>query len=446
MSQEETTSIPPKDKEMTIVQHLLELRNVMTKSILAIVVLFIVLFPFANELYLYISEPLTRFLPDDTSMIATGVASPFLTPFKLSLVLAVYLAMPFLLFQIWNFIAPALYEHEKQLVGPIMFFSSFLFYSGGAFAFYVVFPLVFGFLSTTAPDGVTIATDISLYLDFVIKMFFAFGIAFEVPIVVVLLILTGMAKPEKLRHIRPYIVVGAFIIGMLLTPPDVISQTLLAVPMWLLYEAGIIVGAWTLKVRKRRQEDDDNEEPASTTEKDPASSSNVQAEKQADKTVRPNMDPTNMPENLGNDDHDEDYNEQFDRRQTQDKLSQASEKASDYDPMYDDPDYDPYDMEDAVDLEDSEKSKIEQDQYDDRYADQVDDDLDWDAEFEKINSEMSALEKEYNEKQQRLKAEQAAQKKADDEKGDVEQNAATDDRQEEKQDENKQGAEPPKQT
>lgn len=256
------SALPPNDKEMTLVQHLLELRNSVTKGILAILVLFVILFPFANDLYIYISEPLSRFLPEGTSMIATGVASPFLTPFKLSLVLAIYLAMPFLLYQLWTFIAPALYKHERQLVGPLLFFSSFLFYAGGAFAYYVVFPLVFGFLSTAAPEGVTVATDIALYLDFVIKMFFAFGLAFEVPIVVVLLILTGMVSPQKLSHARPYVVVGAFIIGMLLTPPDIVSQTLLAIPMWLLYEAGIIVGRTVLKARKSKDDgaDDADEE------------------------------------------------------------------------------------------------------------------------------------------------------------------------------------------
>lgn len=260
------TALPPQDQEMTLVQHLLDLKNALTKGVISIIILFFVFFPFANELYLYISEPLTRFLPADTSMIATGVASPFLTPFKLSLVLAIYMSMPVLLYQFWSFIAPALYKHERQLVAPLLFFSSFLFYAGGAFAYYVVFPLVFGFLSTTAPDGVTIATDIALYLDFVIKMFFAFGLAFEVPIVVVLLILTKMVTPEKLSHSRPYIIVGAFVIGMLLTPPDIISQTLLAIPMWLLYEAGIIVGAIVLKARikakkEREQETDENDAP-----------------------------------------------------------------------------------------------------------------------------------------------------------------------------------------
>ncbi|BCN92403.1 hypothetical protein THMIRHAM_01880 [Thiomicrorhabdus immobilis] len=252
-------ALPPNDQEMTLVQHLLDLKTSLTRGILAIIVFFVFLFPFANEIYTYISEPLTRYLPEGTSMIATAVASPFLTPFKLSFVLSIYLAMPYLLYQLWRFIAPALYQHERQLVAPLLFFSSFLFYAGGLFAYYVVFPLVFGFLSQTAPEGVTIATDISLYLDFVIKMFFAFGMAFEVPIVTILLIVSGMTKPEKLSHARPYIVVGAFVIGMLLTPPDVISQTLLAVPMWLLFELGLIIGAIVVKKRSKNKIADDEE-------------------------------------------------------------------------------------------------------------------------------------------------------------------------------------------
>lgn len=262
------SALPPNDKEMTLVQHLLELRNTVTKTILAILLIFVVLFPFANEIYTYISEPLSRFLPEGTSMIATGVASPFLTPFKLSLVLSIYFAMPFLFYQLWRFIEPALYQHERKLIGPMLFFSSFLFYAGGVFSYYVVFPLVFGFLSGTAPDNVTIATDIALYLDFVIKMFFAFGVAFEVPIVVILLIVSGMVSAEKMAHARPYIVVGAFIIGMLLTPPDIISQTLLAIPMWILYEAGILVGARMVKRRKPAQEEDGDNDKNDETEQD----------------------------------------------------------------------------------------------------------------------------------------------------------------------------------
>lgn len=266
------SALPPNDQEMTLVQHLLELRNSVTKSVIAIAVMFLILFPFANDIYTFIAEPLTRYLPDNTSMIAVGVASPFLTPFKLSLVLAIYLAMPFLLYQLWSFIAPALYNHEKQLVGPVLFFSSFLFYSGGAFSYFVVFPLVFGFLSQTAPDGVTIATDIALYLDFVIKMFFAFGLAFEVPVITVLLILTGMVKPKAMSHARPYVIVAAFVLGMLLTPPDIISQTLLAVPVWLLYELGILVGRFTLK-RKGLDKDDAPQDQDDNFEHEPSAKS-----------------------------------------------------------------------------------------------------------------------------------------------------------------------------
>lgn len=263
------SALPPHDQEMTLVQHLLDLRNAVAKAVIAVLVLFLALFPFANDLYVYIAEPLTRFMPVGASMIAVGVASPFLTPFKLSLILAIYLAMPYLLYQFWTFIAPALYKHERQLVAPILFFSSFLFYAGGAFAYYVVFPLVFGFLSQTAPEGVTIATDISLYLDFVIKMFFAFGLSFEVPVIVVLLILTGMVKPEAMSHARPYVIVGAFVLGMLLTPPDIISQTLLAVPVWLLYELGVLVGTFIVK---RKGLDKDESENDAEVNSNPSSS------------------------------------------------------------------------------------------------------------------------------------------------------------------------------
>lgn len=308
---------------MSLVQHLLEFRNIMTKGIIAIIVVFVVLFPFANDLYVYLSEPLSRYLPEGTSMIATGVVSPFLTPFKLSFVLAIYISMPFLLYQLWLFIAPALHTHEKQLIAPILFFSSFLFYAGGAFVFYIVFPLVFGFLSTAAPDGVTIATDIALYLDFVIKMFFAFGFAFEVPVVVVILILTGMVSPEKLAHARPYVVVGAFVIGMLLTPPDIISQTLLAIPMWLLYEVGIIVGAF---VKKRRKTPEQREEEAEKAEQAQQNNRNENSNTKTDTKVSTEDDAEEKPNTYGlteeemdtryamqdGDDDDEDYDESFD--------------------------------------------------------------------------------------------------------------------------------------
>ena len=228
------------DKGQPLVEHLLELRTRLLHSVLAVLVVFAPLFYFANEIYVFVSEPLRQFLPEGTNMIATEVASPFLTPFKLTLVLAIFLAIPFILHQLWSFIAPGLYGSEKKIALPLLISSVILFYAGIAFAFFVVFPLMFGFFSNAAPDGVTIMTDINRYLDFVLKLFFAFGIAFEIPIATVLLVWTGATTVSNLRKKRPYIIVGCFVLGMLLTPPDVISQMLLAIPMWILFEAGIL--------------------------------------------------------------------------------------------------------------------------------------------------------------------------------------------------------------
>jgi len=238
---------PPVDEGQPLVEHLLELRTRLLHSILAILIVFAPLFYFANDIYIFISEPLRKFLPEGTSMIATEVASPFLTPFKLTLVLAIFISIPFILHQLWSFIAPGLYGNEKRIAMPLLVSSVLLFYGGIAFAFYVVFPLVFGFFTSAAPEGVTVMTDINRYLDFVLKLFFAFGIAFEIPIATVLLVWTGATTIENLRRKRPYVIVGCFIVGMLLTPPDVISQMLLAIPMWILFEAGIL---FALMIRK----------------------------------------------------------------------------------------------------------------------------------------------------------------------------------------------------
>lgn len=224
---------------MGFLSHLVELRDRLLKMVIAITLGFAVLFPFANTIYTFISGPLTRHLPEGSSMIAIDVASPFLTPFKLVLMLSVVLTVPFLLHQLWSFIAPGLYKHEKRLALPLLVSSVVLFYLGMAFAYYIVFPLVFGFFTRVAPDGVAVMTDINRYLDFVIMLFFAFGIAFEVPVATILIVMTGITTPDKLASMRPYIIVGAFVIGMLLTPPDVISQVLLAVPMWVLFEVGL---------------------------------------------------------------------------------------------------------------------------------------------------------------------------------------------------------------
>ena len=223
-----------------LVDHLIELRTRLLHAILAVLIIFLPLFYVANDIYAYISEPLRQFLPEGATMIATDVASPFLTPFKLSLVLSIFIAMPYILHQIWGFIAPGLYSNEKKVAMPLLVSSILLFYAGIAFAFYVVFPLVFGFFTAAAPEGVTVMTDINRYLDFVLKLFFAFGIAFEIPIATVLLIWTGATSAAAMASKRAYVIVGCFVVGMLLTPPDIISQVLLALPMWLLFETGIL--------------------------------------------------------------------------------------------------------------------------------------------------------------------------------------------------------------
>ena len=239
--------------EQPFVSHLIELRDRLLRIVLAILILFLALFGFANDIYHYIASPLMELLPEGQSMIATGVISPFLTPFKLTLVLSFYIAIPYILYQVWGFIAPGLYKHERKMVMPLAASSTILFYVGMAFAYYVVFPLIFAFLTTTAPEGVEVMPDMKDYLDFVLKLFFAFGIAFEVPIATILLCWMGTTTPDSLREKRAYVIVGAFVIGMLLTPPDMISQTLLAIPMWLLFEAGILFAPFFMP-----KEDDDN--------------------------------------------------------------------------------------------------------------------------------------------------------------------------------------------
>lgn len=229
------------DRELTFMEHLVELRGRLLKACLAILVVLVVLLPFSRQLYSIVSAPLMKHMPEGTNMIAIDVASPFLTPFKLSLLLALIIAIPVVLYQIWAFVAPALYRHEKRLARPLLYSAVALFYLGCAFAYFVVFPLVFGFFTSVAPEGVSVMTDISRYLDFVMMLFLAFGITFEVPIATIILVATGVTTVAKLAKIRAYVLVGAFALGMLLTPPDIISQTLLALPMWLLFEFGLLM-------------------------------------------------------------------------------------------------------------------------------------------------------------------------------------------------------------
>ncbi|NOX08623.1 MAG: twin-arginine translocase subunit TatC [Gammaproteobacteria bacterium] len=225
--------------EQPFMSHLMEMRDRLLRVVMAILIVFILLMPFANDLYTLLAGPLMAQLPEGSQMIAIDVASPFLIPFKLALVLSIFITIPYLLSQFWGFIAPGLYTHEKRLALPLLVSSSLLFYLGAAFAYFVVFPLVFGFLTTATPEGVSMMTDIGRYLDFVLTLFFAFGAAFEVPVVTFVLVWMGMTTPDALVEKRPYIIVGAFVLGMFLTPPDVISQTLLALPMWLLFELGV---------------------------------------------------------------------------------------------------------------------------------------------------------------------------------------------------------------
>ncbi|WYB23766.1 twin-arginine translocase subunit TatC [Gallaecimonas sp. GXIMD1310] len=240
--------------DMPLLHHLLELRSRLLRALTAVGLVLLVLVFFAKDLYHHLALPLIAQLPKGSSMIATDVTSPFFTPFKLALVLSFFVAMPAVLYQIWAFVAPGLYRQEKRLVAPLLLASSLLFYAGIAFAYYVVFPVIFAFFTSVAPAGVTIATDIASYLDFVLKLFFAFGLAFEIPIIVMLLCYSGITDIQTLSAKRPYVIVIAFALGMLLTPPDVISQTLLAVPMWLLYESGLLMARLLLPKRPANEE------------------------------------------------------------------------------------------------------------------------------------------------------------------------------------------------
>ena len=244
---------------LPLITHLLELRDRILKVVVVVLAIFLSLVYFSNDIYHYIAIPLTSQLPEGSSMIATGVATPFFTPIKLTIVLSIFVAIPAILYQVWAFIAPGLYKHEQRLVAPLVISSALLFYLGMVFSYYVVFPLVFSFFTSTAPEGVTIATDISSYLDFVLKLFFAFGLAFEIPVATLLLCWTGATTPDSLRAKRPYIVVAAFIFGMLLTPPDVISQTLLAVPMLILFELGLLFARFYVKKPALDDEQDPEE-------------------------------------------------------------------------------------------------------------------------------------------------------------------------------------------
>lgn len=238
----------------SFIAHLIELRTRLLNSVVAFTLVFICLFPWASDLYALLAQPLLAKLPAGGQMIATDVTTPFFVPLKVAMMTAFVIALPYILFQIWRFIAPGLYAHEKRLVVPLIFASTTLFVCGMAFAYFLVFPVVFGFITASAPKGVAVMTDIDKYLSFVLTMFIAFGTTFQVPVVVVILVRMGFVTVGKLREIRPYVVVGAFVVGAIFTPPDVVSQFMLAVPLWLLYEAGIVVAAWVGKGRTKENQ------------------------------------------------------------------------------------------------------------------------------------------------------------------------------------------------
>ena len=246
--------------EGTLMSHLLELRNRLMKGVLAILILFIPCAIFANELFTLIAQPLIEKLPKGTSLIATSVTSPFMTPFKVAFFVGLFASMPVVLYQIWAFVAPGLYRREKRFAVPLLVSSVFLFYGGVVFAYFAVFPVMFTYLVGTAPSGVSYMPDMARYLDFVLTMFFAFGVAFEVPVVVVLLVLTGLVKVEKLSENRGYVIIGIFVVAAILTPPDAISQCIMALPMWVLYEGGLVMARVMQKMRREAAEAAEKEE------------------------------------------------------------------------------------------------------------------------------------------------------------------------------------------
>jgi len=230
----------------TFISHLIELRDRLLRSVIGLVLVFIALFPFANKIYHLLAEPMLSKLPAGGQMIATAVTTPSFVPMKVAMLAAFVISLPHTLYQIWSFVAPGLYAHERKFMAPLIVASTLLFFTGMAFAYYLVFPVVFGFITNAAPEGVAVMTDIGNYLDFVMTMFIAFGLAFEVPIAVVVLVRFNIVKIQTLKDIRSYVIVGAFVVGAIFTPPDVISQMMLAVPLWLLYEVGIIFARFTM--------------------------------------------------------------------------------------------------------------------------------------------------------------------------------------------------------
>jgi sec-independent protein translocase protein TatC len=297
------------DSEQPFLSHLFELRDRLLRIVIAVLVVFLGLFFVANDLFTLVARPLMDAYPGD--IVAIGILSPFLTPIKLALVTAIFLCIPFIFYQMWAFIAPGLYRHERKMVLPLVVSSTILFYLGMLFAYFVVFPLVFAFLSGISPEGVNAMPDIAAYLDFVLTLFFAFGLAFEIPIAAIVLVWTGSVTPEDLTSKRPYVIVGAFVIGMFLTPPDIISQTLLAIPMWVLFEAGVYFSRFFARPQEQHGEGEAAEESAAEGEKQQAAA--AAAATYADDYVPPS---------------DAEMEAELDRIEAEEELEQLRESAS----------------------------------------------------------------------------------------------------------------------
>ncbi|MEA3303942.1 MAG: twin-arginine translocase subunit TatC [Pseudomonadota bacterium] len=335
------------ESEQPFLSHLFELRDRLLRIVMVVLVVFLGLFFVANDLFTMVARPLMDVYPGD--IIAIGILSPFLTPIKLALVASIFLTIPFIFYQMWGFIAPGLYKHERKLVMPLVFSSTFLFYLGALFAYYVVLPLVFAFLSGIAPEGVNAMPDIAAYLDFVLTLFFAFGMAFEIPIATIILVWMGMVTPKQLTKKRPYVIVGAFVIGMFLTPPDIISQTLLAIPMWVLFEVGIFFSRFFVRTEEEIKA---AQNPADDDDGDTETASASAATAYPDDYVAPT---------------DAEMEAELDRIEAEEELEQAASKSSDTtveddddDDSYMDEEFDDDDDEDAVAIiEDVVDSKLQ---------------------------------------------------------------------------------------
>ncbi|MBS4098119.1 MAG: twin-arginine translocase subunit TatC [Sulfuricella sp.] len=261
----------PEDASETFISHLIELRDRLLRAVIAVTVVFVCLFPFAKDLYTLIAQPLLASLPKGGQMIATDVVGVFFVPVKVTMLTAFLIALPYVLYQVWSFVAPGLYAHEKKLIVPLVVASTLLFLCGMSFAYFLVFPVVFSAMTAFTPEGVSWMTDINKYLDFVLTLFVAFGVTFEVPVAVVLLARFGIVSIVQLKEARPYVIVGAFVIGAIFTPPDVVSQIMLAIPLWLLYEVGVIVAGFLAK-------NEEKESSPSTTDYRPLSDAEMDSE------------------------------------------------------------------------------------------------------------------------------------------------------------------------